>query len=373
MNNHYGELDGSVGYDGDPIDVFVGENPDNGNTFVIDQIDPETGKFDESKVMLGFDTAEQAKAAYLSNYEQGWKGFGSITPSGDNFKKWLYDGAKQRKPFADYKDTPAPVAPELTPEQKPETKPTIKEIADASKGQIIIGKPAATSQQPTYGAANKIFTEDAAAKAREILRRKLGNLNAGIDPEMMMAGIQLAGYHVEAGARKFTDYAKVMIEDIGEGIKPYLKSFYNSLRTWPEFDNTGMDSANDVDNFDLDKKEEILLNFFNGEIAKLITKPKITAFGLNWQHCNHTVYFPTFSYEQYYQSIRRFWRFGQTKPVIVDLVYSEGQKRVLDSILAKTKKADELFSKLNSNLHRDYTIVRNDFNKQISLPNFITL
>jgi SNF2 family DNA or RNA helicase len=86
----------------------------------------------------------------------------------------------------------------------------------------------------------------------------------------------------------------------------------------------------------LDKKEELLLAFFNGEINKLITKPKMTAFGLNWQHCNHTVYFPTFSYEQYYQAIRRFWRFGQKREVIVDIVYSDGQKRVLDSLLAKT-------------------------------------
>jgi hypothetical protein len=62
---------------------------------------------------------------------------------------------------------------------------------------------------------------------------------------------------------------------------------------------------------DLDKKEDILLNFFKGNIQKLITKPKMTAFGLNWQHCNHFTYFPTFSYEQYYQSARRFWRFGQ--------------------------------------------------------------
>ena len=63
----------------------------------------------------------------------------------------------------------------------------------------------------------------------------------------------------------------------------------------------------------IDKKEELLLAFANGEIKKLITKAKMTAFGLNWQHCNHTVYFPTFSYEQYYQAIRRFWRFGQKK------------------------------------------------------------
>ena len=56
--------------------------------------------------MLGFDTAEQAKDAYMSNYEEGWQGFGSITPAGENFKAWLYDGKKQRKPYAEYKDTP---------------------------------------------------------------------------------------------------------------------------------------------------------------------------------------------------------------------------------------------------------------------------
>lgn len=121
----------------------------------------------------------------------------------------------------------------------------------------------------------------------------------------------------------------------------------------------------------LDKKEEFLLGFLNGDIKRLITKPKMTAFGLNWQHCNHTVYFPTFSYEQYYQAIRRFWRFGQTKPVTVDIVYSDGQKRVIDSLMAKTEKANELFSKLNSNINRTYSIDKKEFDKEIQLPSFI--
>jgi len=118
----------------------------------------------------------------------------------------------------------------------------------------------------------------------------------------------------------------------------------------------------------LDKKEELLLAFFTGDIKKIITKPKMTSFGLNWQHCNHTVYFPTFSYEQYYQAIRRFWRFGQTKPVTVDLVYSDGQARVLDSLLAKSTKADELFSKLNSSLHTSFDIKSKEFNQPLKLP-----
>lgn len=121
----------------------------------------------------------------------------------------------------------------------------------------------------------------------------------------------------------------------------------------------------------IDRKEELLLAFFEGDIKKLITKPKMTAFGLNWQHCNHTVYFPTFSYEQFYQAVRRFWRFGQTKDVIVDLVYSEGQKRVMDSLIQKAKKADELFSKLNDNINQSYQVSSKQFDKPIQFPNFI--
>jgi hypothetical protein len=119
----------------------------------------------------------------------------------------------------------------------------------------------------------------------------------------------------------------------------------------------------------LDQKEELLLAFANGDIKKLITKAKMTAFGLNWQHCNHTVYFPTFSYEQYYQAIRRFWRFGQTKEVVCDMVYSDGQKRVIDSLMAKAKKADNLFSKLNTAIN-GYVEKKSEFNKKLILPKF---
>ena len=122
---------------------------------------------------------------------------------------------------------------------------------------------------------------------------------------------------------------------------------------------------------DLDKKEEILLAFASGQISRLITKPKITAFGLNWQHCAHTVFFPTFSYEQYYQAIRRFWRFGQTRPVTVDLVYSDGQQRVMDSLLAKAEKASELFTKLNASINSNYRQSVKEFSKPVTLPTFL--
>jgi len=119
----------------------------------------------------------------------------------------------------------------------------------------------------------------------------------------------------------------------------------------------------------LDKKEELLLAFANGDIKKLITKAKMTAFGLNWQHCNHTVYFPTFSYEQYYQAIRRFWRFGQKNEVVCDMVYSDGQKRVIDGLMAKAKKANELFDRLNTAIN-GYVEKKSEFNKEIILPKF---
>jgi hypothetical protein len=122
---------------------------------------------------------------------------------------------------------------------------------------------------------------------------------------------------------------------------------------------------------DIDEKEEILLSFSKGEIKKLITKTSITAFGLNWQHCNHTTYFPTYSYEQYYQAIRRFWRFGQKRPVTVDLILSDGQTRIMESLMVKKDKAIKMFENLTSQTNSDFKITKKEFNKNIQLPTFI--
>lgn len=118
----------------------------------------------------------------------------------------------------------------------------------------------------------------------------------------------------------------------------------------------------------IDKKEEILVAFAKGEIPKLITKAKMTGMGLNWQHCNHSVFFPTYSYEQYYQAIRRFWRFGQTKDVIIDMVISDGQTRVLEALEQKTKKSIELYENLVKNVNQSFTETKKEFNKQIIKP-----
>lgn len=121
----------------------------------------------------------------------------------------------------------------------------------------------------------------------------------------------------------------------------------------------------------IDKKEEILLAFSNGEIKKLITKTSITAFGLNWQHCNHTTYFPTYSYEQYYQAIRRFWRFGQTKPVNIDLILSDGQTKIMESLMVKKDKAIQMFENLIKQTNETFEITKKAFDKEIIFPNFI--
>lgn len=121
----------------------------------------------------------------------------------------------------------------------------------------------------------------------------------------------------------------------------------------------------------IDEKEDVLLAFSNGDIKKLITKTSITAFGLNWQHCNHTTYFPTYSYEQYYQAIRRFWRFGQKNPVNVDLILSDGQTRIMESLMVKKEKATEMFENLTQQTNSDFTITSKQFDKQIIKPSFI--
>jgi hypothetical protein len=120
----------------------------------------------------------------------------------------------------------------------------------------------------------------------------------------------------------------------------------------------------------IDQKEEILKAFADGEIKRLITKAKMTGMGLNWQHCNHSVFFPTYSYEQYYQAIRRFWRFGQKKDVTIDLVISDGQTRVLEAIQQKTEKAKELHKQLTENVNREFNQISKEFNQVIIKPKF---
>ena len=105
MKNHYGYFNITKGKDGDAVDVFLGPDiEDFDRVYCIDQ-NNANGEFDETKVMLGFSSEEEAKKAYLSNYSPDWNGFRDITSvSIKEFKKWLYRGRKQRKPFSEYKN-----------------------------------------------------------------------------------------------------------------------------------------------------------------------------------------------------------------------------------------------------------------------------
>lgn len=95
-----------------------------------------------------------------------------------------------------------------------------------------------------------------------------------------------------------------------------------------------------------ERKEEKFTAFGEGEARVLITKPKIGAWGMNWQHCAHIVYFPSHSFEQYYQAVRRCWRFGQDKPVHVDIVMTEGERKVMDNLSRKADGASVMFEHL---------------------------
>jgi hypothetical protein len=118
-----------------------------------------------------------------------------------------------------------------------------------------------------------------------------------------------------------------------------------------------------------DSKEQKLLAFARGECRVLVTKPKIGAWGLNLQHCAHVTFFPSHSYEQYYQGVRRCWRFGQSRPVIVDIVTTEGERGVMKNLQRKAAQADRMFSSLVEHMN-DAARVRKTqrFKEEARLP-----
>lgn len=105
-------------------------------------------------------------------------------------------------------------------------------------------------------------------------------------------------------------------------------------------------------------KEERLLAFADGQIKTLVTKPVIGAQGLNFQRCSHMTFFPSHSFEQYYQGVRRCWRFGQSKPVHVDVVTTPGEMGVLKNLQRKSLAADEMFSLIVREMNNEANIER---------------
>ena len=344
MNNTYGYIRGTESVDGDHIDVFLGPDMNSDIVYVVDQVNTD-GSFDEHKVMMGFSSLEDARSAYLSNYEEGWQGLGNITGVAlDEFKKWIDSSTRKTKPFYEYKgikqeegdisknndsDNYSIVPSQYTTkkgkvldmrllkfgnELSKEQQRAAKELAKAEKGwydreqrgfmmrsdesarrlaDTILGDTDAVSDaQPisledtrrvvepqkvnvenligdindkgkaklsdrtVTPSGNRLVTDERYAELRERMRRKLGGqMNMGVDPEILAIGTEMAVYHIEKGLRKFSDYSKAMIDDLGDAIRPYLKAFYNGARDLPEVGDNGWDkdmtAYEDVRSFDV--------------------------------------------------------------------------------------------------------------------------
>ena len=127
---------------------------------------------------------------------------------------------------------------------------------------------------------------------------------------------------------------------------------------------TGSDSV--------EAKEEKLAAFTRGEIRVLVTKPKLGAWGLNWQHSHRATYFPSHSYEQWYQAIRRMWRFGQQHEVQVDVVSTKGGEAVLANLQRKATAADAMFDALLAHMNDALKVQRrNDYDQKVVLPSWV--
>ena len=238
MNNSYGYIRGTEGVDGDHIDVFLSDNPAGGKVYVIDQMN-EDGSFDEHKVMYGFNSALAAKSAYMKNYSPGWKGLGKATEvSKELFNEWVKSSKRKTKPFAEYKIA----------------KGNAIDVSEMQSQDVV------QTDTGEYGVSNRFVSKNRYEELKNKLRGKLGQMNIGFDPELFSIGAEMAAYHIEAGARKFGDFAQRMIEDIGDSVRPYLKSFYEGARQFPGMEEyqKDMDEYRTVKDFDTESFNKVV-------------------------------------------------------------------------------------------------------------------
>jgi hypothetical protein len=217
----------------------------------------------------------------------------------------------------------------------------------------------------------------------------LGYSNDGyILPELVESDIELKDlappegmlFSVPAvGLKEQRDERRSSIKDRCEKAASLVNGTSEPFVIWCNLNNEGdmleklVPDALQVSGRDTDEsKEEKLIAFSKGESRGLIIKPKIGAWGLNWQHCNHTVFFPTHSYEQYYQAIRRFWRFGQKRNVNVDMIFTEGDEQVITNLKRKQRQADEMFDHLVEEMNNSLAVnnVRS-FNQTLEVPSWL--
>lgn len=119
-------------------------------------------------------------------------------------------------------------------------------------------------------------------------------------------------------------------------------------------------------------KEEAMMAFSRGQVKRIVTKPKIGAWGMNWQHCNNVVCFPSHSFEQYYQLVRRCYRFGQKNPVNVTAIVCEGEEKILASLARKQEQATKMFASIVAHMSDAMHLVSADhFNDLEIIPSWL--
>lgn len=120
----------------------------------------------------------------------------------------------------------------------------IKDKGTAKLSDHVINEEQKTTEKENdtnaYGSQNKLVSRARYEELKKRMKEKLNQLNFGMDPELLEIGLEMTAYHLEAGSRKFADYAKAMINDLGDAIRPYLKSFYNYARDYPEVIDAGL-------------------------------------------------------------------------------------------------------------------------------------
>ena len=217
-----------------------------------------------------------------------------------------------------------------------------------------------TQQWEIKGHAKKKYWQWLSTWARAIRRPS----DIGFeDGDFLLPELKLKNYLVKSKARSGMLYPinavtlndqraerKATLEQRCEMIKQILPRDKFCL-IWCNYNDEGnllskiIPDAVQVQGSDKDKiKEQRLVDFTNGKIRVMVTKPSIAGWGLNWQHCSEMTFFPTHSYEQFYQAIRRCWRFGQKNQVTCSLISSESEGRVRNNMLLKEIKAEKMFS-----------------------------
>jgi hypothetical protein len=181
------------------------------------------------------------------------RGETATTPAGKRYSVeetkhgWVYREAEVGTPFSFTKGGTGPRGGW----SRPEAIDRAAESAEFDFEQAAEPAPTAATATPAYGSTNKLVTADKMAAARERMRKKLSGaqLNSGMDPEFMADGLTMAVYHLEAGSRSFAVYAKKMVEDLGENIRPFLRGFYENARHYPGLDTSDLSTPEEIERF----------------------------------------------------------------------------------------------------------------------------